>query len=402
MRSIPSAPAPLLLPDGRPAIAAWSLDPAIRHLNHGSFGAVPRVAQAMQRELITTMEADPVGWFVGVGSRVAAARAEIAAFLGVDPEVTALVPNASAGASAVYQSIDAPRGADIVVTNHGYGAVTMGAERAARRWGGRVVVAPVPLDATADAAHDAILAACTERTRLIVIDQVTSPTARFLPIGAVAASARARGILTAVDGAHAPGLVAEPLSGAEPDFWFGNLHKFACAPRGTAALVVRREHHASMYPIIDSWGSLTEFPARFDIQGTQDLTSYLAAPTAFRFIDETWGWPAARDYLTTLADYAEALIAAAIEARTGESATVDVGQPVNGLRLVRVPGALLNDVAGADAMRERVHRELGVATAFSAFDGQAYFRLSSHVYSTAADAEDFVERVIPKLFEWAG
>ncbi len=203
-------PRPLLLSDGRPAAQAWSLDPALRHLNHGSFGAVPLVAQERQNELRAEMERAPVVWFPELPGRLAAARTGLAAFLGVDAGDLALVPNASAGVSVVYASLERRAGGEIVVTDHGYGAVTMGAERLARRWGGRVRTAHVPLDADEQQAYEAVMAEVGDATDLLVVDQITSATARRLPVEPIGAEAARRGVPLLVDGAHAPGLLAAP------------------------------------------------------------------------------------------------------------------------------------------------------------------------------------------------
>jgi len=399
--SVVAGPPALTLPDGRPAAAAWTLSSTALHINHGSFGAVPRVAQHYQNELRAEMDADPVAWFSTLPAQIGAIRPQIAAFVGAAPEDTALVPNASAGASVVYSSLPMAHGADIVVTDHGYGAVTMGAERLARRFGGRVLTAHVPLDASPEQAHDAVMAVCTDKTRLIVIDHVTSATARFMPVAAISASARERGIVTLVDGAHLPGLYAEPLKGVDCDFWIGNLHKFACAPRGTAVLVAGSDLRSELYPLIDSWGSPKAFPERFDTQGTLDLTSYLATPTATGFIADVWGWDHARAYMSELADYAENIVSAAFAERTGQDHRVDVGSSVNALRLVRLPDGLARTHAEADALRDRVVGGLNVEAAFTSFGGVGYFRLSAHVYNTTADFEEFVERLVPTLCDWA-
>ncbi|MFB9370788.1 aminotransferase class V-fold PLP-dependent enzyme [Kitasatospora albolonga] len=395
------APKPLLLPDGRPAAHAWTLDPTLRHLNHGSFGAVPLAAQQEQQRLREEMERAPVVWFPALPGRVAAARAEVAGFLRVPARDLALVPNASAGASVVYGSLPHRAGGEVLVTDHGYGAVTMGAERLARRWGGRVRTAHVPLEATAEEAAAAVLDAVTDRTALLVLDHITSATARRLPVDLIGTAARAAGIPLLVDGAHVPGLIEDPLAGLEFDAWVGNLHKFGCAPRGASALVVRSELRDELYPLVDSWGAQEPFPERFDTQGTLDATSYLAAPAALDFVERTWGWATVRTYLSDLADHAEHLIGRAFAELTGESAAAEVGMPVNALRLVRLPDGLAGTRLEADALRDRVAAELGVEAAFTSFGGTGYFRLSTHAYNTAADYEDFAERCVPVLADWA-
>ncbi|WAU83272.1 aminotransferase class V-fold PLP-dependent enzyme [Streptomyces sp. Qhu-G9] len=398
---VTTAPRPLLLADGRPASRAWSLDPVMKHLNHGSFGAVPLVAQERQNEFRAEMDSSPVVWFPALPQRIADARVDLAAFLHVAPDDVALVPNASAGVSVVFASLPRRRGGGIVVTDHGYGAVTMGAERLARRWGGEVRTARVPLDADEEQAYEAVVAEIDEDTDLIVVDQITSATARRLPVERIGAEARRRGVPLLVDGAHAPGLIEAPLDGLTCDFWVGNLHKWGCAPRGTAALVARGALREELYPLIDSWGAADPYPDRFDQQGTVDTTGYLAATTALEFIERTWGWQTARRYMDDLAGYAERVIGAAFAELTGVSGAVDVGMPVPGMRLVRLPAGLAGSRVEADALRDRAARELGVEAAFTSFGGTGYMRLSAHVYNTAADYEYFAEDCVPLLGQWA-
>lgn len=154
-------------------------------------------------------------------------------------------------------------------------------------------------------------------------------------------------------------------------------------------------------PLIDSWGAPDPYPDRFDQQGTLDATNYLAAQTALDFVDSTWGWDTARRYMDELASYGERVVAAAVTALTGEDARVDVGMPVPGMRLVRLPDGLADSRVAADALRDRAAAELGVEAAFTAFGGIGYVRLSAHLYNTAADYEYFAERCVPLLGEWA-
>ncbi len=395
------APAPLTLPDGSPATDAWTLDPGLLHLNHGSYGAVPRAAQAAQQRWRDAMEQSPPGWFAGLPGAVAAARAHVAGFIGVPDGDLAFVTNASAGASVVLASLPGRAGDEIVVTDHGYGAVTMGAERWARRHGGRVRTARVPLDATVDEAHEAVAAEIGDRTVLVVVDQITSATARSLPVAAITRTAHAHGVPVLVDAAHAPGVQDMPAADLACDFWVGNLHKFACAPRGTAVLVARGPLAPNLYPSIDSWASHEPFPGRFDTQGTVDATSYLAAPAALDFIQETWGWGRARDYGSRLLDHAASAVAAAFSTLTGEDHRVETGTPVGPLRLVRLPGPLARTPAGAHQVRDRLLAEHQVEAAITDFGGVGYLRLSAHVYNTADEYHRFAERVVPALVAWA-
>lgn len=395
------APAPMLTPHGASAATLWALDPELRHLNHGSFGAVPRAALEHQAAARRQTELAPVAWFPGLPQRIEGTRALLAPWLGVRGEDLALVPNASGGASTVFNAVRLSAGSEVVVTDHGYGAVTMGAARAARRAGGSVRTAEVPLAADEDDAFEAIWSAVTPRTGLIVLDHITSPTARRLPVGRVCAAARRLGIPTLVDGAHAPMLLESPITDAAADFWVGNLHKFGCAPRGTAVLVAREEVADLVYPLIDSWGGDLGFPERFDHQGTLDLTSWLAAPTALEVVEQSFGWEQVRRYSSDLAGWAQHIVAEALSEASGVDCQARVGMPVGPLRLVALPSPLASHHLEANGLRDRMLAEAGIETAFTAFGGRGYLRLSAHAYNTPDDYLDFVERAVPFLLRWA-
>jgi len=392
-------PEPMLTPNGEPAMADWSLKDGVWHLNHGSFDAVPPIAQRAQGGFRQMMDENPCAWFTGLPERVAAARSEIAGYLHTDPGLTALVPNASAGVTVVYANIPTSRGMEIVITDHTYGAVAMGAERLARRCDGVVRIVRIPLDADAAVATELVMSEVTDRTSLIVIDQVTSATGREMPAGDISAAGRALGVPVLVDAAHAPGLFAEPLAGIDADFWVGNLHKFACAPRGAAALVASGSRAQRLNPLIDSWGAPYPFPERFDHQGTLDVTGYLATRASFETIEQRYGWDSARAYMQCLSDYAETIISDAMSEATGWDARVDVGMPVSALRLIRLPAPLATNLDDAADLRRHLAVTAGVETGITTWHGQGFLRLSTHVYNTAEDYEDFAERVVPLIVE---
>ncbi|WP_306319559.1 MULTISPECIES: aminotransferase class V-fold PLP-dependent enzyme [unclassified Streptomyces] len=381
---------------------AWALDPDVRHLNHGSFGAVPRVALDALRELRTEMEGNPCRWFRGLPERVAPARAELARHLRVTPDTLALVPNASAGVSTVLGGVELPAGSEVLLTDHSYGAVTMGVRRAAERAGARVRTLHIPLDATpediaarfADALRDS-----AAPTSLVVVDQVTSATARLFPVADIAAHAHAAGALVLVDGAHAPGMLADPVADAgEADFWVGNLHKWPCAPRGTAALVARGDLAQRLYPLTDSWGAPYPFPERFDHQGTLDLTPWLAAPRSLDFVEERFGWDTARHRMAELAGQAQKLLADALGVDT---AAVD-GSPAPAMRLVPLPEGTATDQDAAHALQHHIADAIGCETAVTTWNGRGFLRLSAHLYNDLDDYAYLADRLPAALAQFSG
>ncbi|MFH1570098.1 MAG: aminotransferase class V-fold PLP-dependent enzyme, partial [Gemmatimonadota bacterium] len=217
----------------------WLLDPAVAHCNHGSYGAVPAAVLAAQEELRRRMAANPVSWFEReLPGQVTAARAEIARFLGAEPGDVALVSNASAGVSAVCQSLALAPEDEVVCTDHGYGAVSNAIERLCARTGAVRAIARVPEESADDEVVEILSRHCSRRTRLVVLDEVTAPTARHFPVEAAARVAHGVGAAILVDGAHALGMLPVQVPQLGVDFWVGNLHKWACAPAGAAALWV--------------------------------------------------------------------------------------------------------------------------------------------------------------------
>lgn len=396
-----TAPAVMKLSSGFTARTAWPLAHRVLHLNHGSFGAVPSVALAAQSELRDAMESAPVPWFISLPARLAEARRELSARLAVPEESLTLVPNASAGASVVYNSLTLDSGSEVLVTNHGYGAVTMGAERMAERHGASVRTIDIPLSSSAAEVVESVVSSFSTSTKLLVIDQITSPTAMVWPVSDIALEARARGIRVLVDGAHAPGLLDDPTIGLAADYWIGNFHKWGCAPRGTAGLVARPEVAQDLFPLIDSWGAPYAYPERFDHQGTLDLTSYLAATVSWDFIESTWGWSAVRDYCRGLVSYAEEVIADAFESVTGDDHRSANRLVADTLRIVRLPAGLVASNEDGNYLRNLLAEEYATHAAFTSFNGEGYVRLSAHVYNTAADYEEFAERVVPALCKLA-
>lgn len=377
----------------------WSLDPLVRHMNHGSFGAVPVTVQEEQARLRSLMEWNPVRWFATLPSRVAAARENMAALLGVDTRRMVFVLNASAGASVVFQSMLGGDPVDVLVTDHGYGAITMGAQRLAQRSGGRTWTASIPLSSSADEALGIILEALDQhRPHLLVVDQVTSATARQFPVDDICRAARERGVLTLVDGAHAPGVLADPVC-HEADYWVGNLHKFVCAPRG-AAVLISRGTGQELFPVIDSWGSPNPFPERFDHNGTLDITAWLTSPFAWTHLDEALGWSQIRDHARAVMDEGCALVAEALKGLV-EDPRPDVGQPVGPMRLLRLPGTLASTHPEADALRVPFGDATGIAVAFTNFEGTGYIRLSAHAYTSIHDFKYLATVGIPLLHEWS-
>jgi len=294
-------------------LGLWPLDPGVTFLNHGSFGACPRAVLAEQTRWREAMETDPVRFlYRDLEGRLDAARAALGRFVGAEADDLAFVTNATTGVNTVLQSLDFAPGDELLVTDHGYNACRNAVERVAARSGVRVVVARVPFPlASPEAVVASVLDAVTPRTRLALVDHVTSPTGLVWPIECVVRELAARGVETLVDGAHAAGMLPLDLTALGAAYYTANCHKWICAPKGSGFLHVRRDRQGMIRPLVVSHGAnsprteRSRFRLEFDWMGTGDPTAYLAVPVAIAYMGGllAGGWPAlmARNRETALA-----------------------------------------------------------------------------------------------------
>ncbi len=285
-----------------PLRSHWLLEDGLAFLNHGSFGACPRVVMEEQSRLRVEMERNPVRFlWREIEGRLDAARTELARFLGADAEELVFVPNATTAVNSVLRSLTLQPGDELIATDHGYNACNNVLAECAHRAGAKVITAHIPFPiAGPEQAVSAILEAVTPRTRLVLVDHVTSPTALVLPVEKIIHALEPRGIAVFVDGAHAPGMLPLDLHALQPSYYTGNLHKWVCAPRGSGFLFTRRDRQPGLHPAAISHGYNTpragrsQFHDEFDWQGTLDLTAWLTVPAAIRFCENLLpgGWPA--------------------------------------------------------------------------------------------------------------
>jgi isopenicillin-N epimerase len=282
--------------------ADWPLKPGITFLNHGSFGSCPLPVLAYQQEMRDRLEKQPVQFFVRDLERLwDDALFRLAQFLGTQFDQLTFVPNATHGVNAVLRSLDLEAGDELLVTDHEYNACRNALDFVAERAGAKVVVAAlkIPVQQPSDWVA-ALLEKITPRTKLLLIDHVTSPTGIVLPMEKIIDEMKARGIRVLVDGAHAPGMIPLNLDAMGADFYTGNCHKWLCAPKGAGFLFVRKELQKNIRPLAISHGAnatrkdRSRFHLEFGWTGTADPSACLSVPVAMDWMSNQMpgGWSA--------------------------------------------------------------------------------------------------------------
>ena len=319
------------------------------------------------------------------------AAAELGAFLGAAGEDLAFVDNATTGVNAVLRSLLLRPGDEILVTDHGYPAVRNAVRFVCARAGARMVEARLPFPPEGpEAIIDAVTAALSERTRLAVLDLITSPSALIMPIVPLAQACRAAGTRVLVDAAHAPGMLDLDVPALGADWVTGNAHKWLFAPRGCAFLWAAKDAQQDLHPTVISHGFEQGFAAEFDWTGTRDPTAWLTVPAALAFY-RSMGDAALRARNHTLAVAAAQLLAARWGTTAGGPADM-----VGSMAVVGLPAGRPGTAEAAQVVHDRLWQEYHIEVPTMAFGGALWARISAQIYN---DLEDYA-RLAAAIDEW--
>lgn len=377
--------------------ALFLLDPQVAFLNHGSFGACPAPVFAAYQNWQRELERQPVE-FLGrrAAPLLAEARAQLAAYVGAAANDVVFFPNPTTAMNMVVRSLELQSGDEILTTDHEYGALDRTWRFVCAQNGAHYINRPVALPVGSHAAcADDFFAGVTARTRVIFISHISSPTALVFPVAEICRRARERGILSIVDGAHAPGHVALNLEQLGADIYTGACHKWMCAPKGAAFLYARPALQAQLDPLVVSWGYGAEHPGvsqyidYHEWQGTRDLAAFLTVPDAIRF-QQAHNWAAVSAECRKLAHKT----LAQINALTGLAPLcADSVQWLGQMVAARLPAVDIK------RLQARLYGRHKVEVPLVSWNGQAFIRVSVQAYNTTGDIERLLQALRTELAE---
>lgn len=379
----------------------WSLDSAVKFLNHGSFGACPKQVLEFQQSLRLQLEQEPLRFFGRDWEPLLDdAKSKLAAFVGVDVQDLVFVPNATTGVNSVLRSLTFSPEDEILTTNHEYNACRNALDFVASRTGARVVVAkiPFPIDSPKQVVA-AVIERVSPKTRLALLDHVTSQTGLIFPIQELVKKLQQRGVDTLIDGAHAPGMIPLDLREIGATYYTGNCHKWLCAPKGAAFLYVRRDKQSEIRPLTISHGTnsprtdKTRFQLEFDWTGTDDPTAYMCVPEAIAFMGSLLpgGWTELRQQNHQLVLQGRQLLCEALEVQQ-----LCPEEMIGSMAVVPMPTTLEN--RDFMSIHDELFDKFGIQVQVIPWQEQPRLlvRISAQIYNTLEQYE-YLARVLKGL-----
>ena len=375
----------------------WTLDPDYVTVNHGSFGATPRCVLAAQDEWRRRLEAQPSRFMrLVLPDALRDAAGRLASFVGAKAADLAFVENATTGCNAVLRSLRLRPGDEVVVLSHVYGAVRNTVRYVTARAGATMIEVAIPFPrAEPDEVIAGIVAAITPRTRIAVLDHITSQSALVLPIDGMVAACHTAGVPVLVDGAHAPGQVALDVAAIDADWYVGNCHKWLNAPKGCGFLHARPDRQEDLHPVTISHGYEKGYLAEFDWTGTWDPSAFLSVAPAIDFHNRLGGAGLMARNIALAAE-AACMLAGRLGTETG------LGNGTGGsMALVRLPwqGTAGND--DALALREDL-LHAGTDVPVYAEEGRMWIRISAQAYNAMDDYRKLADLIEPALLSRNG
>jgi isopenicillin-N epimerase len=364
------------------------LDPHVVYLNHGSYGATPRPVFAAYQDLQRRLEHEPVKFINDeLPALLKNARRALGGYVNADPDDLVYVPNATFGMNVIAHALPLNPGDEVLTSDHEYGAVDNLWSSICAKHGATLITQAVsfPAHCAAETVEE-IWRGVSPRTKVLCLSHITSPTALQLPVASLCRRARAAGLITVIDGAHAPGQIDLDLEALGADFYVGNCHKWLCSPKGAGFLYARRSRQPLIEPLIIGWGwgenrkpsQEPPFIAALQAVGTTDLSAYLAVPAAIDF-QTRHDWPRIRDRCHAMLSTTLSQIAAVTD--------LPPLYPESGPQYAQMAVTPLPAIRDLTAFNRLLYAKYRIQIPCIAWNKRQFLRVSVQAYNSDADLQ---------------
>jgi len=371
----------------KPIKEHFLLDPNVVFLNHGSFGATPKPVFREYQRWQLELERQPVE-FLGrrITGLMAESRAALGKYVGTHADNLVYTQNVTISLNIIAHSLELDPNDEVLATDHEYGAMDRIWRFLSKERGFRYINQQIKTPLTTEENFiDCLWRGVTSRTRVIFISHITSPTAMIFPIKEIVRRAHEAGIITIIDGAHAPGQIPLHLDSLGADFYCGNLHKWLCAPKGAGFLYARPERQHLLKPLVISWGYESETPGNSQFidhnewWGTRDMAAFLSVPAAIEF-QEKHDWDKVQNTCHELARDAQSRIC-----ELTELAPLHSGADSLFRQMIAAPLPRDTDI---NVLKARLYDEYNIEVPLIDWNGNKLIRVSVQGYNTRRDIDE--------------
>ncbi|XP_039255935.2 uncharacterized protein LOC120332696 isoform X1 [Styela clava] len=377
------------------------LDKSCAFVNHGSYGPTPKRVVEQKVKFIYEQEAQPDLWFrFNLEKYYDASLTAAAEFLGVNKSNLVLVDNVTTGINTVVKCLKFEPGDQILIHTHTYNAVkNIADEQEDFIKGVKVVTAEIPLPIKSeDDLVDVFRKALDEnpKIKLAVLDHITSPSAIIFPVEKLTKLCRERGVLTLIDGAHAPGQIKLNVAEVGADFYSANFHKWCYVPRSCGFIWFSDDFHGQLRPLVTSHGYKHSLDDQFNNLGTRDISSYFCIPHALKFYKEIGGLEAIQAHGRELTKFAAKILC---EALGTEELDIPDSMRAPCMTTIRLPLKKPAKLTEADVMTKDIFKFHKTQVTISVYNDQFRIRPTINIYNSENDLMQLKNAVVTYLNE---
>ena len=367
-------------------------------LNHGSFGACPKIVFKSYQNWQLKLENQPVKFLDqsrDFNKHMKYTRTFLAKELNVNPNDLVGVVNATAGLNAVAQSVFLNKGDEILTSDHEYGALEKTWKYVAKARKAKIKIVKISLPLISENQFvKSFTSKMNKKTKILFISHISSPTALIFPIKKLIKECKKRGIISIIDGAHAPGHIKLNIKDLNADYYSGNCHKWMMAPKGSAFLWANKDKKNILEPLVISHGwlpnnykvkqkgefSKDRFVDSFEVQGTRDPSAWMAIPDAIKFIKN-------KKYIKVFKDSSKLAFETASTISKLTKIPLLANKDFLAPQMISIPVPNCN----VDNLKQQLMSKFNIEIPVFKWKNQCFVRISIQIYNTKKDADTLIK-----------